>query len=104
MPKSKKLKFSGILSQKKDEERQEVAFTTRDQKPTMHHERLRIERAHGYVQQGRVNGTLAVSRSFGDFEYKIDNGDHDCQKVSVIPEGKWISIIFNIYLEKIRAR
>ena len=53
----------------------------------MHEERLRIQKANGHVQQGRVNGTLAVSRSFGDFEYKEDNGDHDCQKVSVIPQG-----------------
>ena len=43
---------------------------TRDQKPTNEHERERIEGAGGWIANGRVNGVLAVSRAFGDIEYK----------------------------------
>ena len=34
-------------------------------------EKLRIEKAGGEVRQGRVNGCLAVSRSLGDYEFKL---------------------------------
>ena len=30
----------------------------------------RIQRAGGFVEDGRVNGMLALSRALGDFEYK----------------------------------
>ena len=48
---------------------QAVKMST-DHKPDLNEERTRIERAGGFVQQGRVNGTLSLSRAFGDFEYK----------------------------------
>ncbi len=41
-----------------------------DHKPDTPSEKRRIERANGYVEDGRVNGMLALSRSIGDFEYK----------------------------------
>jgi serine/threonine protein phosphatase PrpC len=43
---------------------------TEKHSPTVPEERLRIERAGGRVMLGRVNGSLAVSRAFGDMEFK----------------------------------
>jgi len=41
---------------------------------TPEREGKRIEKAGGWVSLGRVNTIMAVSRSFGDFEIKIDQG------------------------------
>ncbi|KAG0693181.1 PP2C-domain-containing protein [Suillus ampliporus] len=41
-----------------------------DHKPTSETERRRITEAGGYVEYGRVNGNLALSRALGDFEFK----------------------------------
>ncbi|CAD6193896.1 unnamed protein product [Caenorhabditis auriculariae] len=49
---------------------QEPAFGTEDHKPYNDKERQRIEEAGGSVMIQRINGSLAVSRAFGDFEYK----------------------------------
>jgi protein phosphatase 2C family protein 2/3 len=48
---------------------QAVQLTT-DHRPELPSERLRIEKAAGFVVNGRVQGKLAVSRAFGDFEFK----------------------------------
>ena len=48
----------------------ELAFATEDHKPFNQGERLRIEKAGGTVMMQRVNGSLAVSRALGDFDYK----------------------------------
>lgn len=45
-------------------------FATDDHKPVNADEKQRIEKAGGTVMMQRVNGTLAVSRALGDFEYK----------------------------------
>lgn len=50
-----------------------VAFSTQDHKPYNQAERARIERAGGTVMMQRVNGSLAVSRALGDFDYKRSN-------------------------------
>ena len=41
-----------------------------DHKPDDPEERSRIQNAGGFVEDGRVNGMLALSRALGDFEYK----------------------------------
>ncbi|KAF9013520.1 phosphatase 2C-like domain-containing protein [Cyathus striatus] len=41
-----------------------------DHKPTSDTERSRISSAGGYIEYGRVNGNLALSRALGDFEFK----------------------------------
>lgn len=41
-----------------------------DHKPTDEGEMNRIIKAGGFVEFGRVNGNLALSRAIGDFEFK----------------------------------
>ena len=41
-----------------------------DHKPENSGELSRIQRSGGFVEEGRVNGMLALSRALGDFEYK----------------------------------
>eukprot|EP00217_Crustomastix_stigmatica_P015072 CAMPEP_0183789244 /NCGR_PEP_ID=MMETSP0803_2-20130417/306_1 /TAXON_ID=195967 /ORGANISM="Crustomastix stigmata, Strain CCMP3273" /LENGTH=276 /DNA_ID=CAMNT_0026033411 /DNA_START=138 /DNA_END=965 /DNA_ORIENTATION=- len=41
-----------------------------DHKPTLESERSRILAAGGFVAEGRVNGSLALSRAIGDMEFK----------------------------------
>ncbi|KAJ7600524.1 phosphatase 2C-like domain-containing protein [Mycena floridula] len=41
-----------------------------DHKPTNDSEKVRITGAGGYVEYGRVNGNLALSRALGDFDFK----------------------------------
>ncbi|KAJ4482158.1 PP2C-domain-containing protein [Lentinula aciculospora] len=48
----------------------EVKPLSFDHKPTNASERFRISNAGGYVENGRVNGNLALSRAIGDFEFK----------------------------------
>ena len=50
--------------------RGEAAALSRDHKPADEDERARIQNAGGFVQEGRVNGSLALSRAIGDLEYK----------------------------------
>ena len=59
---------------------------TKDHKPSNLEEADRIIKAGGSVQRGRINGNLAVSRSFGDFYYKNDSSrPQDSQMVSPVP-------------------
>lgn len=48
----------------------EVKPLSFDHKPTNEVERTRISGAGGYIEFGRVNGNLALSRALGDFEFK----------------------------------
>jgi len=48
----------------------EVKPLSFDHKPTNDIERARIIGAGGYIEYGRVNGNLALSRALGDFEFK----------------------------------
>ncbi|KAL7466438.1 hypothetical protein ACHAXS_006738 [Conticribra weissflogii] len=58
-----------------------------DHKPNNDVEVARVEKAGGFVRAGRVDGDLAVSRSFGDFAYKSHSYlDAKSQRVSVCPD------------------
>jgi len=43
-----------------------------DHKPDNIEEKQRIEKAGGYISDGRINGNLNLSRALGDLEYKKD--------------------------------
>lgn len=47
-----------------------LVFVTDDHKPSTPSERERIERCGGFVRNGRVDSDLAVSRAFGDSQFK----------------------------------
>lgn len=64
-----------------------AAISTMDHKPTVAAERKRIQDAGGSVMIHRVNGSLAVSRALGDFEYKSVEGKGPTEQlVSPAPE------------------
>ncbi|XP_024121749.1 protein phosphatase 1A isoform X1 [Oryzias melastigma] len=72
----------GILSRDRH-----VKFFTQDHKPTNPLEKERIQNAGGSVMIQRVNGSLAVSRALGDFDYKcVDGKGPTEQLVSPEPE------------------
>lgn len=65
----------------------ELRMCTVDHKPYNEVERERIEKAGGSVMMQRVNGSLAVSRALGDYEYKCtDDMPSVAQQVSPEPE------------------
>lgn len=80
----------GVLSRNK-----EAVFCTIDHKPGNPEERSRIEKAGGSVMIQRVNGSLAVSRALGDFEYKLDP-DIPLTEQLVSPEPEISSLIRDI--------
>lgn len=72
----------GVLSRES-----KPAMVTLDHKPSNPPERERIQNAGGSVMIQRVNGSLAVSRALGDFEYKnVDGKGPTEQLVSPEPE------------------
>lgn len=60
-------------------------FTTEDHKPVLPGEKERIQNAGGAVVIQRINGSLAVSRALGDYEYKSDKCLGQCEQL-VSPE------------------
>lgn len=62
-----------------------VVLSTLDHKPGNPGEKKRIQDAGGSVMIQRVNGSLAVSRALGDFEYKNVPGKGPCEQL-VSPE------------------
>lgn len=65
----------------------QVCFSTQDHKPSNPREKERIQNAGGSVMIQRVNGSLAVSRALGDYDYKcVDGKGPTEQLVSPEPE------------------
>lgn len=54
-----------------------------DHKPDNPEERARIEAAGGFVEENRVNGSLNLSRSLGDFDYKNKEGIPSAQQMVI---------------------
>lgn len=76
----------------KDHPSSVVHFSTVDHKPTNPEERHRIMNAGGVVLTARINGSLAVSRALGDFDYKEDEKlDAVSQLVSPVPEVTYVT-------------
>jgi len=60
-----------VLCRYKESEGKHVAIPlTTDHNPSVYDERMRIQKAGGYVKDGRVMGQLEVARSLGDGPYK----------------------------------
>ncbi len=60
-----------------------------DHKPDNTGERARIEKAGGFVEENRVKGILALSRSLGDLEYKQESKlKIEEQMITCVPEIK----------------
>jgi len=57
-----------------------------DHKPCNEGELRRIKAAGGFVEYNRVNGTLALSRALGDFEFKKSSKCAEEQMVTACPE------------------
>ncbi len=65
----------------------EAVALSEDHKPTNQGESARIVAAGGFVEFGRVNGNLALSRALGDFEFKQSaNLSPETQIVTADPE------------------
>ncbi|KAK3715046.1 hypothetical protein QZH41_012112 [Actinostola sp. cb2023] len=59
-----------LLCRCNEEGKISVVPLTKDHSPSEYNERMRIQKAGGLVKDGRVQGILEVSRSFGDGRFK----------------------------------
>lgn len=67
-------------------ERGQAVPLSYDHKPSNEEELRRIRAAGGFVEFNRVNGTLALSRALGDFEFKSATRPPKDQMVTAVPE------------------
>lgn len=57
-----------------------------DHKPDNPEEKRRVQKAGGFVEEGRVSGVIAISRAIGDWEYKNLSLKPEDNMVSSYPE------------------
>uniref|UniRef100_A0A8C6KFE9 Protein phosphatase, Mg2+/Mn2+ dependent, 1Ba n=1 Tax=Nothobranchius furzeri TaxID=105023 RepID=A0A8C6KFE9_NOTFU len=69
-----------------------VCYSTLDHKPCNPRERERIQNAGGSVMIQRVNGSLAVSRALGDYDYKCVDGKGPTEQL-VSPEPEVVVMV-----------
>jgi serine/threonine protein phosphatase PrpC len=78
---------SSALLFSKDSDKLGVSVLTKSHTPVLKKETDRIRRSGGEIQNDRVNGTLMLSRAFGDGAYKIPKTfSPEFQMVSSIPD------------------
>ena len=67
---------------------------TTDHKLTNKLEQERIQKSGGYIKNYRVNGSLAITRAFGDFFYKKSGviSDPEINQHVVGPDDKFLLI------------
>jgi protein phosphatase PTC2/3 len=72
-----------------------------DHKPNNNYEKKRILKANGFLENNRVNGNLALSRSFGDILFK-NNKDlkRDEQLIISKPDIKRVTINMKDFTKK----
>lgn len=75
-------------------------FVTTPHKPTNETEQARIKQSGRFVARGRVNACLAVSRAFGDFEYKNSKESQEPVdfSVSVTPDVTKVDLRAGSYI------
>jgi serine/threonine protein phosphatase PrpC len=66
-----------------------------DHKPDLPIEKARIERAGGYVEDGRVMGNINLSRSLGDFEYKNSSKPPAEHMITAVPDTRSVRLTAN---------
>jgi protein phosphatase len=64
----------------------QLKFATVDHKPSLPGEQSRIEACGGFVRMNRVDGDLAVSRAFGDEQFKKNGANPRQRKVIAVPD------------------
>lgn len=91
-----------------------VIFATEEHQPTNQRESARITEAGGFVQNGRIGGSIAVSRALGDHIYKettppLMSSDAEVTEIKitspvfavVMSDGMWVSANFEDVLREI---
>ncbi len=74
----------------------EIIPLSSDHKPDLEMERIRIQKAGGFVSEGRVNDNLNLSRAIGDLEYK--------KNPALKPEQQIISAFPDIVVKPIEKK
>lgn len=59
---------------------------SKDHKPDLPEERKRVQAAGHYVEDGRVDGVIAISKAIGDWEYKSLKLAPEKMAVSAYPD------------------
>lgn len=78
----------------------ETVSLTHDHKPTDPGEESRIRAAGGYIAEGRINGSLNLSRAIGDMDYKqskdkpaeeqVVTADPDCKDIELTKDDRFL--------------